>query len=308
MRVAPIIHTRTFSCDFNSEFMVRPEIFMDSDIRWARQNVLGATEEIDGLNGFRWLIADNGKYRMAGVVGFLKSIFSKSAMSDSEKSRSEEMFYDNKGRQVYAFIGVVIDKYGNNDYGKLPLDYLCKIYIDRIYPIWKSSYQETILESFRDEKFDVIKKIPKPEAITVDGRLLFETNPVMDYDLFLQYLCDSDNDRFSFCSNISDFNTAKKSDFSVITTSQNIITRLKRNNAVIMSHNSGNEISQAQQVSHVTLEIPNTSDYIPIHKEKSKQLETKKKLSLALIILLVIFVIIILILLYMMHQKQIDMH
>ena len=72
MKVAPIIHTRTFSCDFNSEFLVRPECFMDSDIKWARKNVLGATGEIDGLQGVRWLIADNGKYRMAGVVGFLK--------------------------------------------------------------------------------------------------------------------------------------------------------------------------------------------------------------------------------------------
>ena len=77
MRVAPIIHTRTYSCDFNSEFMVRPDCFLDSDIKWARRNVLGATGAIDSIQGERWIIIDNGKYRIAGVVGFLKNICQK---------------------------------------------------------------------------------------------------------------------------------------------------------------------------------------------------------------------------------------
>jgi len=110
LRVAPLIHTRTYNCDFNSEFLIRPDVFMDIDIKWARKIVLGATAAIDGLQGVRWVIADNGKYRIAGIVGVLKTICSKCKLSEELQQKSKELFCDDKGRLVYAFIGVVIDK------------------------------------------------------------------------------------------------------------------------------------------------------------------------------------------------------
>ncbi len=167
MRIAPIIHTRTFSCDFNSEFLVKPECFMDFDIKWARKNVLGATVEIDGLQGFRWLIADNGKYRMAGVVGFLKNICSKCQLSAEETLKSEEIFCDDKGRLVYAFIGIVIDKQRNDNYGAISLEYLWKIYLNKIYPIWKRTYQEAVLEKFTDINVEPITNTVPMQHVAV---------------------------------------------------------------------------------------------------------------------------------------------
>lgn len=68
-------------------------------------------------------------------------------MNDADRTKSQELFYDNNGRLVYAFIGVVMDKQ-HNDFRELTFDYLWGIYLDKIYPIWKRTYQEVILEDF----------------------------------------------------------------------------------------------------------------------------------------------------------------
>lgn len=227
MKVAPIIHTRTYSCDFNSEFMVRPESFLGSDIKWARKNVLGATGSIDGLKGERWLIADNGKYRMAGIVGFLRDICAKCNLSEEDAKKSEELFCDDKGRLVYAFIGVVIDTSHSESYGKITYDYLWNIYLETIYPIWKRTYQEVITRKFEDVEFENNVSKPSIESCKIGGQEFYETNSAIDHELFEYYLCSKRRKPFSFCTNIADYHMVKQCDFSVITTSQNIITRLE---------------------------------------------------------------------------------
>lgn len=227
MRVAPIIHTRTYACDFNSEFAVRPECFMDSDVKWARGNVLGATGEIDELRGVRWLVSDNGKYRMAGAVGFLKDICSKCQLNDADRTKSQELFYDNNGRLVYAFIGVVMDKQ-HNDFRELTFDYLWGIYLDKIYPIWKRTYQEVILEDFVEIDTKQITRSDVEEPSVVGESFFYETNSARDYKLFLNFLCDERETGFSFCSNILSYNMVKNSNFTYITTSQNIIKRMTK--------------------------------------------------------------------------------
>lgn len=233
MKVAPLIHTRTFNCDFNPKFLVRPTKFDSRDIDWARKNVLGATSEIDGLQGVRWLVVNNETYRIAGVVGFLKDICSKCQLSKEDKQKSEKLFYDNKGRSIYAFIGVVIDNLNNKDYKVVDYEYLWKSYIDKVEPIWKRSYQESIEVPFNDIKVE-LENPPKKsikneeEGIKVGPKLLLETNQDKDYKFFINYLCMRNQDEFSFCSNLTDYNTVKQSNFSIITTSSNIITRIER--------------------------------------------------------------------------------
>lgn len=283
MRAAPIIHTRTFNCDFNSEFLVRPDRFMDSDIKWARKNVLGATSEIDGLQGVRWLIADNEKYRMAGVVGFLKNICSKCQLSVEDQQRSEDLFCDNKGRLVYAFIGVVIDKRNNIDYGRLTYEYLWNIYLDKIYSIWKRKFQEVILEPFTDIKLEMAGDFLPIDSVFVGSKELLESNRVIDYDLFISYLCNDNKSHFSFCSNIMDFNMVKQSDFSIITTSRSIITRMERDNVIASKCKSTKE--QLKESSLLE------------KKEPVQMTESKKKGFVVLTICVLILLVIILILL-----------
>ena len=56
----------------------------------------------------------------------------------------------------------------------------------------------------------------------------YETNSARDYKLFLNFLCDERETGFSFCSNILSYNMVKNSNFTYITTSQNIIKRMTK--------------------------------------------------------------------------------
>lgn len=289
MKVAPIIHTRTFSRDFNSKFLVKPSVFFDSDIEWARKNIQGATEEIDILQGFRWLVADNEKYRIAGVVGFLQNIYSEveNSLSENDKLKSKELFCDEKKRLVYAFIGVVIDKCNNNNYGTISLDYLWNVYLNKVYPIWKGTSENTIFENFENTEVKLTDTKITEKAINVGSKEFFESNAKIDYELFSYFLCNEQKNNFSFCSNLSSFNAVKRSEFSVITTSKNIITRIKRENVSNL-----NSISNEQKNS-------------PINKIESPQKsENKKKNTLTLILGLLTLLIIILMLILMVKAIQ----
>lgn len=290
LKVAPLIHTRTYSCDFNSEFMVRPDFFLDSDIKWARKYILNATGAIDSMQGERWVIVDNGKYKFAGVVGFLKNICEKCSLSEEEYARSETMFCDDKGRLVYAFIGVVIDR--NTSCGKITYDYLWKKYLEFIFPIWKRTYQEVIMQGFSEEQFELCDTSFAECGEKIGNQIVYESNQSLDYKRFEHFLGNATADGFSYCSNICDYNLVRQCDFSVVCTSRNVITRLKRLAPQVMDYSST-----------ATLEVQKQSSF----ENKSNQIENennKKKSFVALTICFLIFVIIILILLLLMENSK----
>ena len=226
LKVAPLIHTRTYSCDFNSEFLVRPDCFLDSDIKWARKYILNATGGIDNAKGERWVIVDNGKYRLAGVVGLLKNICNKCTLSNEEYSKSESLFRDDEGRLVYAFIGVVIEK--GISAGKITYDYLWHKYLEYIFPIWNRTHQEVILKGFVEEEFERCDCSYSEKAEECGSQKLYESNPDLDYKRFETFLSKDRLNCFSYCSNMCDYKLVEQSDFSIICTSRNVITRMKR--------------------------------------------------------------------------------
>lgn len=283
MRVAPIIHTRTYSCDFNSEFIVRPDTFMDSDIKWARKNVLNATTAIDAMHGERWLIVDNGKYRIAGIVGFLKNICEKCNLADDELDKSQSLFCDDKGRLVYAFIGVVIDKKNTSEIGKITYDYLWRKYLELIFPVWKRTYQEVILKNFEDEDFAKIDNQSIDEAVKIGEKKLYEVNSVLDLTRFEYYLKNITFSNFSFCSNLIDFKAVKESDFTFLTTSQNIIARMNR----VVSSNEKDDTSFSKEEKQLQ-SISEVSDS-----------NEKKNFPVSMLYLLILVIIILILLLQM---------
>lgn len=226
MRLAPLIHTRTLNCDFNSDFLVRPTSFMDSDIKWARKIVLEATFAIDSLQGERWIVFDNGKYRVAGVVGFTKNICQKAGMLHDDGSN--RLFTDNKGRLIYAFIGVVAkcsDCFQNE---KLTYEYLWKQYEHNVGEVWERTYQSTILRDFEEVSLPTTSRQGKRKPDTIIGTTAcYEANAALDNEIFEQYLLADDHD-FSFCSNLCDINSVKSNSFSAVTTTNNIIIRISR--------------------------------------------------------------------------------
>lgn len=242
MIVAPLIHTRTFSNDFDPKIKVVPKSFLDSDINWARKSILEATKSIDSLQGERWVIIDNSKYRIAGVVGFLKDICSK-CHSVEDFSESEQLFYDDKGRLVYAFIGVVIDKGKTTEYCPLSYDYLWNVFVKLINPIWKRSYQEQIRTDFESfEASTAVEINALPDKNLIGTKELYESNATADYNLFIKTLCTKNQNDFSFCSNVSDISVVKDCNFSIITTSLNNITRMMRSSTVTKASNSESSI------------------------------------------------------------------
>lgn len=287
MRIAPIIHTRTYSNDFNSEFMVRPDTFMDSDVKWARKKVLTATGAIDGMHGERWLVIDNGQYRIAGLVGFLKDICEKCDLSDEDLKKSQTLFFDDKGRLIYAFIGVVIDKANSFEMGKITREYLWGEFLNLILPIWKRTYQEVILKEFEEKSFERCNNLTIDTAEELGEQKLYEVNAVLDMKRFQYYLGNITMNNFSFCSNLTEYNLVKQSNFTAISTSQNIIVRMKRIVSLV-------ETEEKQSL------VRN----IPLQPEAQENNNTKKKSLLVLMICLLTLVIIILISLLLMANSN----
>ena len=227
MIIAPLIHTRTFRNDFDSRIKVIPNSFLDSDINWVRKTILEATKSIDSLQGERWVIIDNSKFRIAGVVGFLKDICLK-CHTNEESKEYEELFFDDKGRLVYAFIGIVINKSQTNNYCPVTRKYLWETFVKLIHPVWKRTYQEQIRVDFTDYNASENLNNNISDVNILDAKEFYESNPSLDYNLFLKYLCNKNKSNFSLCTNVNDYNVVKACSFSILTTTLNNITRMKR--------------------------------------------------------------------------------
>ena len=225
MKAAVLIHTRTLHCDFSPDFLVRPERFTGEDIQWARKYVLQATGRVDELRGFRWLVADNGGYRLVGVVGFLEDI-AKSCknLTNEELVKSSTLTVDEKGRRVYAFIGMVV--YGTDRCCAVSLETLWKEYVQYISPVWERSYLETIFTEAKEiDSVNATESVDLPDGKKWNQRRLYESNRIVDQKLFACYARSLDSD-FSFCSNLKGVADIKKTMFTVVTASSNDMTRL----------------------------------------------------------------------------------
>lgn len=230
MSFSTIIHSRTFHCDFISDFIVRPESFLATDIKFFRKYILQATENIDILNGFRWVIIDNEHYRLAGIVGFIKDMILESNLNQSELEELKLLAYDDKGRATYAFIGEAISK-SNYNYTEINIDSLLREYIKFIRPKWMSATIQSTLSTISEmPNYDDILKNSKPliDSINLINKDIYEANNKFDYELFQYFLNQELLEDFSFCSNLENYNTIKNCDFLTLTTSNNNIVRLKR--------------------------------------------------------------------------------
>lgn len=267
MSFSTIIHSRTFHCDFTSDFIVRPESFLATDIKFFRKYILQATENIDILNGFRWVIIDNEHYRIAGIVGFIKDMILESNLNQSELDELKFLAYDDKGRATYAFIGVAISK-SNYKYTEINIDSLLREYIKFIKPKWMSAtIQSTLSTVYEIPDYADILKHSKPliDSINLINKDIYEANNKFDYELFQYFLNQELLEKFSFCSNLENYNTIKNCDFSTLTTSNNNIVRLKRDksnthinanaNSNILSDKSGIDVKQKKKITK-TLILP----------------------------------------------------
>lgn len=276
MKVAPIIHSRTLNCDFNAEFLVRPERFNSDNIKWARENVLKATENIDSLQGFRWLIVDNGKYRLAGVVGFLEDICCE---AKEEKGKFEKFFLDNRGRRTFAFVGVVIDKEDNNEYGDIDVSTLWEVYVKEVKDIWEKKHQDSKFSEFEEIQ------VNSDSVAEPDIEKYSEANPELDKKEFARLMCDGKREKFSFCSNITSWQLVKEEAFDYVTTNSNNIINIIRIKSEKAKEKKGGE----------SIDVCSNDDRESTDKRKKKE----KKQNMIFMVISVIFCLILVLLLKM---------
>lgn len=294
IQIAPLIYARTYQCDFNTDFLVRPDDFLDSDVQWARERVLSATAEIDWLNGFRWVIAKNENKLIAGIVCFIKDLVKSAQLTDEELEKAQAYFTDDKGRRIYTFIGLSILSNGSEPISiDFSYRYLWNIFVKSVEPVWKAKTIDTNLKEYIDYIADETGNITKPNISyeEINNVKYYEQNLRIDKLLFDYYLQKAVNTNVNFCSNIEDINVLKRQKFSIVTTKQNNIERLREQNREQFNPEKMNNPSEQEATAEKSYSYKDNS--------KKKRLETTTKsnkfiLTLGIVIIILVLVIILL--------------
>lgn len=294
IKIAPLIYARTYQCDFNTDFLVRPDDFLSSDVQWARERVLSATAEIDWLNGFRWVIAKNENRLIAGIVCFIKDLVKSAQLTDEELEKAQAYFTDDKGRHIYAFIGLsIIPDSKEVLQTNFSYEYFWNTFKNFVEPVWKAKSIDTILEKYTEYLPTTIENIIQPNIspIEINNVKYYEQNSRIDKLLFDYYLQKAVNINVNFCSNIEDINALKRQKFSIVTTKQNNIERLRDQNIDQFKPEKMDTPSEQEHTAG--------KPYFDKDNSKKKRLETTTKsnkfvLTLGIIIIILVLVIILL--------------
>ena len=256
MQTSVIIHTRTRLCDFPSTLAVCPSTIGNSDVvKNIRRKILSATRAIDnmGQNDERRMIYTCGDLIIAGMVSFLKNL------SDNNAD-NERFFYDEKGRRIYAFVGFVFQA-GNQSVPLIDRKILWDSFKAYMEPVWERTVLDTQLSDFKEIDFPPAVFKEPSNGKSIDDMTLY-TMGAEDASIFSYWLSQALKGKpVSFCSNISDFKVVKDKSFNIITTTANIVERMKGEKKSIPLLN---EPSQ-------------TTDYP--HEDDSKDNTVKKKPS-----------------------------
>ncbi len=222
MNAAPIIHTRTLNNDFLSGFLVRPDYFTSEDIEWARKMIRASTADIDLMKGERYVVLDNGSIRIAGIVSVTSDLALK-----AKSNIDNRFFLDKQGRNIYAFIGVCFNS-GDRHNVVLSYDEYMKIFEEYVIPVFEDKVVDTQLVS--DTIIlnqGVTVNPPEDQGFRLNKCTIYESTIETDKQWFNYYLACRKKE-FSFCSNVSKYQTLKDSIFDYITTTPNNIKRLQK--------------------------------------------------------------------------------
>ena len=227
MKIAPLIHSRTFEVDFNSKFAVRPDDFTDSDIEWAREKILPSTQDLNILNDVRFVVASKGGKCFAGVACML-DLFAEKFLSADERADAEKFFCDNRGRYIKLFLGFVIKDTASNKIPDVRFSDLWQMFKEYLAPEWNRKAPETVLAPYRDirEKSFASSKPPKPAQI-FQGVELYEMSSAVNEKLFDEYLARALKQNLAFCTNLDRAQPIEDKIYHAVTTTADIINRLQ---------------------------------------------------------------------------------
>lgn len=226
MQIAPLIHSRTCKCDFNPKFLFRPNDLSETDIMSLREKILLTTTNIDTISGERWVVIDIDEgHTVAGIVCYLKDLVAKCKGID--KNEAEQYLTDEKGRSLYAFIGICIKDKKPNYTVDISYDYLWNIFKDNVQSVWDSIEKQSNSVDYIEDNTLIEEKIDLSlnKKTIINETSLYLMNENNDNDLFRKYLAENK----SFCSNVTKSTQAASmlKIFSGLSTNQNTIDFLE---------------------------------------------------------------------------------
>lgn len=280
MKGYPIIHSRNFICDFNSNFFMRPN---DLNVMITRQKIIAATDKIDTLDGFRYIAFQSEKYTVFGIVGTVKNLIYKSELTDNEKKDLLAYSFDEKKRLVYTFLGFCVKDYISNEQeipSLTPNDYL-DLLKKYVIPNWKKTTTDTIFSDeyeidMQTKKYNYINVIRPDYRDELHYYYISGNNDLAIFEDCLNKLISGKNNLISCCTNISDFSVVNKGEFSIYSTNINTIERIKK-------RKTEKNCSNTEELSSAESEKPNDKD---LNSNKAATINKKKILCLIILIIL----------------------
>ena len=209
MEIAPLIHGRTFYCDFNPNFAVRPR---DLNVQWAMNKILPAMRDVDILNGVRRVFASDGNICIAGIACNFR-YFAENYLSADELEDAKNYFHDERGRDVKIFLGCSFKGNGVPDVSNSQLWQMFKKFLA---PEWNRKTVETVIAPYANCGVkNIVKKI-------ID-KTFYPSNESTDVETFEQCIIARKN----FCSNVDAVKIFESGEYEIITAPQSVISRLQ---------------------------------------------------------------------------------
>ena len=216
MKIAPLIHSRTLYCDFNSNFAVRPQ---NLNVQWARDKIRAATKDLGIFNDVRRVVASKDGVGIAGVACIFKFFVEK--YCPDKVQEFEKYFRDEVRREVKIFLGYTFEMSGKREIPNVTDEDLLQMFMDSLAPEWERKFVETVYSNYKECGTKNFSDDQKPFE-TISGVEIYNV------DVFNKFLADAQIKNISYCSNVNQFDIWQEGKFSAIFTSDNsVISGLK---------------------------------------------------------------------------------
>ncbi len=227
IKASALIYCRTYCCDYDTGFLLKPDDFSDVDVNWAKEYILSATSYCDNFNGIRQVIFGNQKYLIFGIVGVLDNLFEK---YEPDKQELKQYATDKNGRNIKCFIGYVCHMQ-DKEIGQKPVvdvRSLINIFEEHIAKdeVWKNNSRLRLTAAYEYslevEKLTSHQMLGEREHVTGAGedQSLFEA--------ILEQISGADYRKLSLCTNLYNVKMMQDERFSYVSAEASTIERYKK--------------------------------------------------------------------------------